>query len=131
MAQPRAESSLRARRPPLPSASDCNLIVETRCNTLVVGSETAVQRALGSLEPYLDASTLVLRHVETLSPAEQQQVLAMLDDETAPRLISTSAQPLYPLVMRGEFLEDLYYRLNVIYVDLDALDTDSQAPDLK
>ena len=34
------------------------------------------------------------------------------------QIVTTSTVPLFPLVTRGAFLETLYYRLNVIYVEL-------------
>jgi DNA-binding NtrC family response regulator len=34
------------------------------------------------------------------------------------RVLSTSAQPLYVLVERGQFLADLFYRLNVFRFDV-------------
>jgi transcriptional regulator of acetoin/glycerol metabolism len=34
------------------------------------------------------------------------------------QIVSTCGQPLFPLVERGEFLNRLYYQLNVVYLDL-------------
>jgi transcriptional regulator of acetoin/glycerol metabolism len=34
------------------------------------------------------------------------------------QVVSTSSTPLFPRVERGEFLNRLYYQLNVVYLDL-------------
>ncbi len=34
------------------------------------------------------------------------------------QIVSTCGKPLFPLVERGEFLNRLYYQLNVVYLDL-------------
>jgi len=67
-------------------------------------------------------ATLVLRHVHTLSAAEQQSLLQCLDSTSNGRtqVISLSSAPLFSLVEAGVFDELLYYRLNVIYLPVTA-----------
>ena len=74
--------------------------------------------ALPSLEL---ANTLILHDVASLSIGEQQMLSDWLSGESRrPQVVSTSREALYPLVTSGGFLASLYYRLNVIYVDLRA-----------
>jgi hypothetical protein len=64
-------------------------------------------------------ATLVVRSVSALDPEQQRALLDWLD---APgdriQVISTTIDPLYPLVSRGAFLANLYYRLNVLLLDV-------------
>ena len=63
--------------------------------------------------------TLVVSNVDGLDNDQQHQLMRWLDATSgAPQVISTTAQPLFPLVKRGMFLEALYYRLNTVRVDL-------------
>ena len=65
-----------------------------------------------------DAGTVVLHDVEHLRPADQQRLLQWLEDAPQrPQIISKSSRALYPLVCAGRFSEDLYYRLNSVYLD--------------
>jgi len=73
-------------------------------------------------------ATLVVRSVSALDRDQQQALLAWLD---APgnrmQVISTTTDPLYPLVSRGAFLANLYYRLNVLLLDVAASDHISES----
>jgi DNA-binding NtrC family response regulator len=74
--------------------------------------------ALPSLEL---ANTLILHDVASLSTGEQQTLSDWLSGESRrPQIVSTSREALYPLVTSGGFLASLYYRLNIIYVDVRA-----------
>ena len=64
-----------------------------------------------------DAGTVVLHDVERLRPADQLRLLQWLEEPQRAQIISTSSRTLYPLVGAGRFLEDLYYRLNSVYLD--------------
>ena len=69
--------------------------------------------------PVEPVGTLVVPNVDGLDNDQQHQLMRWLDATSgAPQVISTTAQPLFPLVKRGIFLEALYYRLNTIRVDL-------------
>jgi transcriptional regulator of acetoin/glycerol metabolism len=63
--------------------------------------------------------TIIVEHVDTLSAAEQKELLEQLG--TMPRtvqVISTCSESLYAAVVRGAFLDALYYRLNMLRVGL-------------
>jgi transcriptional regulator of acetoin/glycerol metabolism len=54
-------------------------------------------------------------NVAALGRREQSALLGWIDDPNARRqVVSTTVDPLFPLVGRGVFDEALYYRLNVI-----------------
>lgn len=64
--------------------------------------------------------TLIIREVDRLSADEQQAMLTWLvETRKTVQTISVCAEPLFPLVARGQFLCDLYYHLNIIYVQID------------
>jgi hypothetical protein len=67
--------------------------------------------------PFSDSiGTLILHEVAALSPEEQQMLRDWLDSRRRrTQVITTSTVALFPLVTRGAFFEDLYYRLNVAY----------------
>lgn len=65
--------------------------------------------------------TLVLSGVDRLKPFEQLWLLEWLQpDAHAVQVVATTSVPLLPLVATGAFLDALYYRLNVVYLDLAA-----------
>jgi hypothetical protein len=65
-----------------------------------------------------DAGTVFFHDVEHLRPADQMHLLRWLENAPhRPQIISTSSRALYPLVRAGRFSEDLYYRLNGVYLD--------------
>jgi DNA-binding NtrC family response regulator len=80
-----------------------------------------------------DGGTLFLDEVDSLPPGMQAKLLRVLQercfervggDETIRvdvRVVAASARPLIGLVKDGAFREDLYYRLNVIRIDLPPL----------
>jgi Sigma-54 interaction domain len=67
-----------------------------------------------------DRSTIVIRDIATLSPALQRAWLAWLHAQQAcpAHIIATSSIAVFPLVSQGMFLEDLYYRLNTVLLDV-------------
>jgi len=110
------------------------LLVTARPNVLLEGplevTDAIVGEAMGWLAgphatwtgtpPVSDRpATLVVRSVSALDPEQQQALLDWLD---APgeriQVISTTIDPLYPLVSRGAFLANLYYRLNVLLLEV-------------
>lgn len=121
--------------------SDWDSIVTTRVNALLHGSPTALDAAMSKLRPHLRAplhtrsgadeaplagpltGTLVLEHVEAFSSAQQQALLRWSDATAGTvQVIATTNRPLFDLVKRRTFLEPLYYRLNIVHVDLEAID---------
>ena len=65
--------------------------------------------------------TLVLLEVAGLDAKQQAQLLRWLDQfdgRGQVQVVSTTSQPLVSLVETGAFLANLYYRLNVVRMDL-------------
>jgi len=97
---------------------DSEILRTARVNALVVGADDVVDEFVAQLQPC--ANTLVIRHVDRLSPSQQQQLSCRLErpSEAPQRVLATTAVPLFELVTAGLFLEVLYYRLNTVLVDL-------------
>jgi Sigma-54 interaction domain len=112
------------------------LLVSARPNVLLEGAQETtdviVAEAMGWLPmphatwrgaaPSGDRpATLVVRSISEFDRDQQHSLLDWLD---APgdrvQVICTTAEPLYPMVGRGVFLENLYYRLNVLRLDVAA-----------
>lgn len=110
-------------------------------NILVVGDGIATAAALSELQsicqfpvvvrkcghlplalpPTESANTLILHDVAALPPGEQQMLSDWLSSEhRRTQVVTTSPEALLPLVTSGAFLATLYYRLNVVYVDVTA-----------
>ncbi|USN98544.1 MAG: sigma-54-dependent Fis family transcriptional regulator [Phycisphaeraceae bacterium] len=80
-----------------------------------------------------DGGTLFLDEINSASPAMQLKLLRVLQErklepvgstrtiEVDVRVILASNQPLEDLVARGEFRQDLYYRINVVKIELPPL----------
>jgi transposase len=108
-----------------------------RHNVLLEGSEPATLAVLRLLEPHLpapvirkrrgsplqlpdrDIGALILEEVSDLSGDEQARLLAWIDGRAQTQIVSATERPLFARVMRGFFDASLYYRLNVIVVDLE------------
>jgi hypothetical protein len=128
-------------RPTLPPAgidpADWELLVFARPNVLLFGPSSALDAVLSALRPHLrcpihrwsansgcplpqhSAETLLLEGVEGCPISEQQALLTWLAEaDRRPQVISTTSQPLFEHVQRGNFRIDLYYRLNWVYLDL-------------
>jgi hypothetical protein len=63
-----------------------------------------------------DANTVILRYVDALAPEDQSQLLRWLSVRASVQLLSVCEKPLFPLVERAEFLEPLFYQLNIITI---------------
>jgi hypothetical protein len=76
--------------------------------------------------PALDRGTLVIHDVDGLDLARQRALLIWLEHRTnRVRVITTVTRDLFELVTAGDFLDQLYYRLNTIIID--AVGGDRQA----
>jgi len=122
----------------LASSHTSELLAHTlRPNVLIVGpvakSEATVAAIVGALSTPVrnwtpdvplpspaDATTIVIRDIATLSLSFQQAWLARLNAPHArhQQIITTSSIAVFPLVARGVFLEELYYRLNTVLLDV-------------
>jgi hypothetical protein len=108
-----------------------------RHNVLLEGSEPSTLAVLRLLEPHLpeplirkgrgsplrlpdgDTGALILEQVGDLSGDEQARLLAWIDGRYQTQIVSTTARPMFERVARGFFDASLYYRLNVIVVELE------------
>ena len=131
------------RRPELPhgtkrASSDQDLARLTSVNTLAVGGKDEVAALIASLWPALatpvvvrhrneplrltavpPAGTFVIYDVETLTPEEQDALHRWLQTADGPaRVVSSASAPVFPMVESGAFNDELYYRLNVVTIDL-------------
>ena len=90
-----------------------------------------------------DTGTIFIDEINSASPAMQMKLLRILQErqfepvgstrtiEVDVRVILASNQPLEPLVREGAFREDLYYRINVVRIELPPLrDRPTDIPDL-
>lgn len=108
-----------------------------RHNVLLEGSEPSTLAVLRLLQPHLpepvirkergsplhlpagDIGALILEEVSELSGDEQVRLLAWIDRGAHTQIVSTTERHLFTRVSRGFFDAALYYRLNVIVVELD------------
>jgi hypothetical protein len=109
-----------------------------RPNALLIGSDAAIASVLDQLTrtcrppiacstssdlvlPDIDDGTLVVKDVGLLTPERQEELLQWLGTgERSVQTIATSPFALWPLVERSEFLDRLYYRLNIVTVCLES-----------
>jgi hypothetical protein len=111
-----------------------------RVNVLLMGPQPLVEDALQRLLPELrepiytwaapdplelpspeQSGTLILREIGELVPADQQRLAWWLESSAGrTQVISTTASQLVRRVDAGVFLDTLYYRLNVVCVEISA-----------
>jgi Sigma-54 interaction domain len=115
---------------------DWRLLVTARANVLLEGpnqvTEAIVSEAMGWLpKPHFTwtevpprghrPATLVVRSVSEFNLEQQRSLLGWLEASgDRVQVIATTTEPLYPLVGRGAFLANLYYRLNMLLLDVAA-----------
>jgi transcriptional regulator of aromatic amino acid metabolism len=69
--------------------------------------------------PLERSGTLVLQDIGRLTPAQQNELFDWLCRFEYPiQVVSVAIQMPFALVMRGQFREDLYYRLNTMLFEL-------------
>ena len=96
------------------------------------GAFTGAHRARRGRFQRADGGTLVLDSIENLAPEQQVKLLRVLQEriveplggapeEVDVRLVATTAGDLRARVERGEFREDLYYRVAVVTLDVPPL----------
>jgi hypothetical protein len=118
------------------SRSDWWIVTTAHSNVLIEGPESTVDRVIDALAerlrapvtnwigkaPEVKAGTLVVRAVDTLDGDGQRTLLDYLTVACAGgalQVVSTSAQSVFPMIDRGLFLEELYYRLNTVLLHPD------------
>ena len=105
-------------------------------NVLLEGPAASTDAVLRLLAPHLhavmwkprgapfevpagDIGALILQDVDGLSAQDQSQLLTWIDANPDVQIVSTTAYRLFALVARGRFDAALYYRLNVILLNVD------------
>jgi hypothetical protein len=127
---------------PVELHAEWDLVVQARPNLLLVGSSSATGAMLVALKPHLDEpmrqhrletgvpvpqprdGTFILLDVDRLDGDQQVQLdrwLGKLDEYGRVQVVSTASAPFFSLVEAGAFLPSLYYRLNVVRMDVTAL----------
>ncbi|MGB3277246.1 MAG: sigma-54 dependent transcriptional regulator [Castellaniella sp.] len=118
-------------------AINCGALPESVIESELFGHEAgaftgAQKRRVGRIE-HADGGTLFLDEVESMSPAMQVRLLRVLETrQVAPlgtneqravdlRVIAAAKVDLGDPAMRARFREDLYYRLNVVTVNIPPL----------
>ena len=116
---------------------DCGTLTETLLEAELFGYEQgaftgATGTKLGRFEQ-ADGGTIFLDEVENASPSVQKKLLRLIQEKTfqrlggeAPikvnvRIIAASNQNLLQLVREKKFRQDLYYRLNVVPIQIPPL----------
>ena len=118
---------------------DLNLARSLKANLLVVGTERLVLSLVSSLVADVNpdfmiqcrdglfrlpprpsqSGIVVLRDVEALEKVEQLRFLDWVESASSRlQVVSTASAPLLPLVETRKFDATLYYRLNMVYIDL-------------
>ena len=122
----------------VPHPNESTLLKERHSHVLVVGVEQDLIPALARLRPYLRGpisqwrpavsteppratkGALIIWGVDSLDHEQQRHFLTWMDGRGANvQIISVAERPVFPLVRRKAFLEDLYYRLNMVCVALE------------
>jgi two-component system C4-dicarboxylate transport response regulator DctD len=118
-------------------AINCGALPESVFESEVFGHEAgaftgAIKRRIGKIE-HARGGTLFLDEIETMPPALQVKLLRVLQERKLERLgsnqtievdcrvIAASKADLKALSDEGRFRSDLYYRLNVVCLELPAL----------
>lgn len=70
---------------------------------------------------YDKEATIYLDEVGDLSQDAQTQLVKLMREEGGARIIASTRQPLSALVEAGDFREDLYYRMNVVRIEMPPL----------
>jgi transcriptional regulator of aromatic amino acid metabolism len=124
-------------RPLLVPPEEMRALRQAHPNVLVVGPDAATDAALNELYPVVrrpiipvdagagfhppaeHAGTVVLRNVGALTPDDQRRLLDWLTEVSGmTQTVTTSAIPLTSSLETGTFLDALYYRLNVMYLEV-------------
>jgi len=111
----------------------------TDLNLLIMGADDVVARVLTTLWPYFSAprvvrhrgeqlrllttsppaGTILVYDVHTLTRREQDALHRWMNaGNNRTRVVSTTTQSLVPVLETGAFNDDLYYRLNLLTLDL-------------
>lgn len=125
-----------------PSASaalptDWDLVFSAQVNVLLLGKSRTTATLIDEMRPHLvepvvsvrggdspdlnslpSVGTVVLCDLDELMSADQLALSAWLSESNRTRVISTSQVSLVPLIDAGMFSDSLYYRLNILCLDM-------------
>jgi len=127
-------SSLRSRKPfvALNCAALPESLVESELFGIEKGVATGVNSRVGQFQA-ADGGTLFLDEIGDLSPAAQAKILRVLEAKVVERVggrtsipvdvrvLTASNKDLEAEIKKGNFREDLYYRLKVLHIRMPAL----------
>jgi hypothetical protein len=119
-------------------AEELRAVGDLHPNVLIVGPDASVEQALKEIyavvrPPILSiqidngfvlpspptGGTLILRDVAVAGPEDQRRLHEWIElAGGAVQVVSTNGASLLPLIERGSFLDSLYYRLNVLYLEI-------------
>jgi hypothetical protein len=119
----------------LSTSDDWRALLRTRANVLVSGPQRAltafihaahdemrepIRSVNGSTLSLCEGCTLILLEVDALDGAGQRQLIQWMNEprNAETQIISLATIPLAPLVQTHRFDAELYYRLNVIYLEV-------------
>lgn len=121
----------------LPSTAEWSHICTGRHNVLLEGPMACTEAVLHLLKRHfgepitmkrsgaplelhtLKGGTVVVQDIAAFGRPEQERILEWLEDpRTRTQVVCTTIEPLFPLVAQGLFDETLYYRLNIILLQL-------------
>jgi hypothetical protein len=117
-------------------SNDWSVFRRAHPHALLIGTEAGAEAVIGRLRQYLRAplvhwrprtrteppsaaGTLVIWDVDALDRLQQAQLLAWMDSHLDGQVISIAPAPVFPLALREEFLQTLYYRLNILCLGVD------------
>ena len=124
---------------PLHLHAEWEAISYGRRNFMLAGQPSAVDAMLASMLPHFldpirlfapdidralllpDEGTLILMEIARLKGSQQSDLVAWMDEghrSDDVQIVSTTSRQMMPLVESGEFRAELYYRLNVVRIDL-------------
>jgi hypothetical protein len=118
---------------------DWDLVTTVYTNFLLIGTSSQTGAMLDGLAPYFrepisrfkakagallpepTKGTLIVLGVHRLDSNQQAQMLRWMDQsQSRVQVVSTSTESLFSLVQSGDFSAELYYRLNVMLLDVTA-----------
>ena len=123
--------------PELTTTPEWHSVSTRQHNAIFEGPDHATEDLLLLLQPYLRAPAIwnwaprplelpasgggavVLRNVCALDREEQGTLLKWLETDRK-QVVSTTTEPLFPLIAEGRFDAALYYRLNIMLMRVEA-----------
>ncbi|MFA6527164.1 MAG: response regulator [Candidatus Babeliales bacterium] len=89
----------------------------SECSIINCNAQTEI-----NYDSFNKPGTIVLADIEELKSTEQKKIAAYISTTPRLRIIATSCKPLVQLTMSGIFNEDLFYKLNIVPVEIPSLE---------